>query len=158
MPMRRFLLALIALTMLTAMAEDDLPVIEGEALRQILSDNTVTGQHDTGMPYSEWHAPDGRVFGHNNREPNDNACWDIRGDAVCYYYAGGLIKGVFCWTFRRITEDGYRLRSEENETRASGIRQAGNPYGFSDNGKPWKCEPLSSQNLTPRPSTRHARR
>jgi hypothetical protein len=140
----------------SAIASDDRAVMGGEELRAMISDNTVTGRHDTGMPYSEWHAPDGRVLGHNNHDANEEACWDIRGDAVCYYYAGGVARGTFCWTFRRIGERGFRLQSVESGLGAAGLLQPGNPYNFSDNGKPWKCEPLSSQNMTPR-GTRHAK-
>jgi hypothetical protein len=151
--MRPATLALLmtCLSPLPAGATDDRGNLSGVELRAMISGATVTGRHDTGMPYSEWHAPSGQVYGHNNHDPNDEACWDIRGDAVCYYYAGGANRGTFCWTFRRVSENGYRLRSVENGVQASGIRQAGNPYNFTDNGKPWSCEPLSSQNHTPRP-------
>jgi hypothetical protein len=149
----------------SAQSADEGLMLRGEALRQLVSGHTVTGRHDTGMPYSEWHAPTGQVYGHNNREPNENACWDIKGNAVCYYYAGGASRGTYCWTFKRVAEGGYRLRSIENGVEASGIWQAGNLYDFSDNGKSWSCEPLSSQNLTPvpgkqgiRPTTRQASR
>jgi hypothetical protein len=128
-------------------------LIGGEDLRELISDNTVTGRHDTGMPYSEWHAPDGQVYGHNNHVSNEEACWDIKGDAVCYYYAGGAARGTFCWTFRKISENGFRLQSVESGLGAAGLLQKGNHYNFGDNGKPWKCEPLSSQKLTPPNST-----
>jgi hypothetical protein len=144
------LLLLIAL-MTASHANEDRGDVVGSALRVLISDSTVTGRHDTGMPYSEWHAPDGRVLGHNNRIANDNACWDIKDNAVCYYYNGGTSKGVFCWAFSRVSDTGYRLRSIESTTTATGLWQAGNPYNHSDNGKPWSCEPLSSQNITPRP-------
>ena len=136
-------------------ASEESKTVPGAELRQIISDNTVTGRHDTGMPYSEWHAPDGRVLGHNNRVANENACWDVKDNAVCYYYNGGVSKGVFCWTFTRVSDVGFRLRSVESGINATGLWQDGNPYNHSDNGKPWSCEPLSSQKMTPRPSTKH---
>jgi hypothetical protein len=135
--------------------------VSGAELRALLSGNTVTGRHDDGMPYSEWHAPDGRVFGHNNREPVDKGCWDIRGNEVCYYYAGGSIQGEFCWEFRRVTESGFRLRvsNRASFTQATGLLQRGNPHGHTDGGKPWTCEPLQSRRLTPRDGqVRHAAR
>jgi hypothetical protein len=134
--------------------------VGGGDLRAVLSGNTVTGQHDDGMPYSEYHAPDGRVFGHNNREAVDQGCWDIRGDQVCYYYAGGSIQGEFCWEFRKITDQGYRLKlmNRPSRTEATGLVQRGNPHAHSDNGKPWHCEPLQSRNMTPRWGTRLAAR
>jgi hypothetical protein len=130
----------------------------GAELRAALSGNTVTGRHDDGMPYSEWHAPDGRVFGHNNRDPVEEGCWDIRGDQVCYYYAEGRIKGEFCWEFRKVGDSGFRLRSVGTGMQATGVLQRGNPHGHSDNGKPWTCEPLQSRNLSPRGGTRSAGR
>lgn len=158
----RIVITLVVVSLAFAMpvlASDTRALIGGEELRQIISDNTVTGRHDTGMPYSEWHAPDGRVLGHNNHDPNENACWDIRGDSVCYYYAGGAARGTFCWTFRRVSDQGFRLQSVESGLGAAGLLQAGNPYNFSENGKPWKCDPLLSHNSTPRlPLNRHAAR
>ncbi|MGL5115352.1 MAG: hypothetical protein ACRC7C_08510 [Beijerinckiaceae bacterium] len=152
-----------------AAASDNRPVVSGEEMRRILSGNTMSGRHDTGMPFSEWHAPDGRVFGHNNHEAVDRGCWDIRGDSVCYYYSGGTVRGAFCWTFRRVTDNGFALRSVENGLNAVGILTDGNTYTHTDNEKPWTCEPLSSQKMTPRgdrtvreasldPRARHARR
>jgi hypothetical protein len=151
--MSRFMLvaALAAAVTIPAAASDERGPVAGEALRSIISGNTVTGRHDTGMPYSEWHAPDGRVFGHNNHETVERGCWDIKDNAVCYYYAGGTVKGVFCWTFNRVSDTGFRLKSTETGLGAIGLLQAGNPYNHTDGGKPWSCEPLSSQNMTPRP-------
>jgi len=152
-------LALAALASAPSSAADNLADVAGADLRELVSGHTVTGRHDTGMPYSEWHAPSGQVYGHNNHDANEEACWDIRGDSVCYYYAGGENRGTFCWTFRRVAENAYRLRSVENGVQASGIRQLGNPYAFGDNGKPWSCEPLSSQVKPPAtPRTMHAAR
>jgi hypothetical protein len=146
------ILCLLLALMTPARAADGWGDVDGEDLRKLLSGNTVTGRHDDGMPYSEWHAPDGRVFGHNNRERVDRGCWDIRGDQVCYYYAGGSITGEFCWAFRKITASGYRLKlmNRPSRTEASGVLQTGNPHGHTDNGKPWACEPLQSRNMTPR--------
>ena len=143
-----------------SLASDERRNLVDAELRAMVSGHTVTGRHDNGMPYSEWHAPTGQVYGHNNREPNEQACWDIKDDAICYYYAGGAARGTYCWTFRKVSETGYRLRSRESGIEASGIRQSGNPYDFSDNGKPWSCEPLSSHMMTPRPGNapRHAAR
>jgi hypothetical protein len=137
--------ALFGLAVGPAIAEDVWGNVNGQELRAVLSGNTVTGRHDDGMSYSEFHAPDGRVFGHNNREAVDQGCWDIRGNQVCYYYAGGTIRGEFCWEFRRVTTTGYRLRSVNTGMQATGLAQAGNPHGHSDNGKPWTCEPLQSR-------------
>lgn len=119
-------------------------LIDGQTLRKEIAGNTVTGVHDNGMRFSEFHSPDGRVFGHNNGEAVDKGCWDIKGDAVCYYYSGGSIQGTFCWDFVRAGA-GYALHLPRTGTRAVAILQPGNPHNFSDNGKPWTCEPLMSR-------------
>jgi hypothetical protein len=145
----------------SAVAEEAWGDVSGPELRKVLSGNTLTGRHDDGMPYSEWHAPDGRVFGHNNRVAVVEGCWDIRGNQVCYYYAAGNAPGEFCWEFRKVTDTGYRLKlmARPSGMEASGMLQSGNPYRHSDNGKPWACDPLQSRNMTPRHgATRHAAR
>lgn len=140
-----------------ARAEEAWGDMTGAELRKTLSGNTLTGRHDDGMPYSEWHAPDGRVFGHNNRDPVVEGCWDVRANQICYYYAGGSIQGEFCWEFRRVTATGFRLKlmGRPSGMEASGVLQSGNPHGHSDNGKPWTCEPLQSR-LPGAPRQRYA--
>jgi hypothetical protein len=127
--------------------------VSGEDMRKALSDSTLTGTHDDGMPYSEWHAADGRVFGHNNRRPVDRGCWDIRGDQVCYYYRDfdDRPPRVACWEFRKVGAAGYRLKLMNRPSRmeATGLLQVGNPHGHSDNGRPWTCEPLQSRKGAP---------
>jgi hypothetical protein len=126
-----------------------------EELRELVTDRTISGQHDNGMPYSEWHAPTGQVYGHNNHEPNERACWDIKDDAVCYYYAEGPIRGTFCWKFRKAAEGRLRMQSVESATRAFGEVEDGNPRKFSDNGTPWTCQKLMSERKTTRVVLRH---
>jgi hypothetical protein len=113
-------------------------------LRRVILDATITGRYDNGEPYSEYHAPDGRVLGHNNRVPNDEACWDIKGDRVCYYYSKGRALGEFCWRFQRLGAEGIRARLVDRAREIVGVRQAGNPHEHSDNGKPWTCDQLTS--------------
>ncbi len=140
----KLLLAML-LGLVPAAAQERNQALSGEDIRALISGNTVTGRHDDGVPFSEWHAPDGRVLGHNNRESVDKGCWDIRGDAVCYYYAGGSIQGLFCWGFRRTSGNGHVLTLRDTARFAAGLVQSGNPFNHTDNGKPWTCEPLSSQ-------------
>lgn len=133
------------LAVVSPVARAEQPNMSGEAMRSLLAGNTMSGRHFDGMVYSEWHAPDGRVFGHNNHEPVEKGCWDIRGDEVCYYYSGGTVRGEFCWTFQQRTQTGFTMRSTRTGLGALGILEQGNPHGHSDNGKPWSCEPLSSE-------------
>jgi hypothetical protein len=159
---RRSIAALLLATALggSAAAEERWGDMTGAEIRAFLSGNTVTGRYADGSTFSEWHLPDGRVHGHNARDPVDQGCWDIRGDRVCYYYAGGAIRGEFCWEYRRIGEAGARLRqmSPLVPDPAIALVQRGNPHGHSDNGKPWVCEPLQSHNSTPRGGLRLAAR
>ncbi|MCA3563062.1 MAG: hypothetical protein IOC90_11560 [Methylocystis sp.] len=133
-----------------ASAADDIWVT-GQDLRSLITGNTITGRYDNGQPYSEYHAVDGRVLGHNNREPNQEACWDLRGDRVCYYYAKGRARGEFCWQVQRIGANGIRARLLERGSREIiGLHSAGNPHGHTDNGQPWTCDPVTSERKTPR--------
>ncbi len=140
--MRAAFALLAGLLSTAALAEDDIP---GGQLREEISGHTLSGMHTGGVVFSEYHAPDGRVFGYNNGEPVVEGCWDIRRDAVCYYYARGSISGTFCWRMARAGSAGYRIRSVE--TRAHGVARLdpGNPQGHSDGGRPWTCEPLMSR-------------
>jgi len=122
--------------------------LPASALRALIVDATVTGRYDNGEPYSEYHAPDGRVLGHNNRAPNEEACWDIKGDAVCYYYAKGRALGEFCWRFQRLGDAGIRARLVDRTREIVGVRQGGNPHAHTDNGKPWTCDPVTSERRT----------
>ena len=122
-------------------------------IRALVDDMTITGRYNNGDPYSEYHAPDGRVLGHNRRRINSGSCWDIRDDTVCYYYpVKDKAPNTFCWQFQKIGSSGIRatLVRPPSTIEIIGVLQPGNPYGHSDNGKPWSCEPLSSQKMTPR--------
>jgi hypothetical protein len=139
-------------------AEEEL--LTGDEIQTLLSGNTITGLYSNGNPYSEWHAPDGRVYGHNNRRPVENGCWAMRGNTACYYYAEDKQRGPFCWTFRRLPGNGLRatMLNSQGRWEIVGVFQPGNPHGHSDNGKPWTCEPLSSEHHPTTPAERHAHR
>lgn len=117
--------------------------VTGEELRREVTGNTLSGRHSSGMPYSEYHAPDGRVFGHNNHEPVQFGCWAIKGDEICYRYEGGNIPGVFCWKFFR-AQGGYTIYLPESGTVGTAKLEHGNPRNHTDQGKPWGCDALLS--------------
>jgi opacity protein-like surface antigen len=149
---------LAACLMLPAHAADN-NLLSAEEVQTLLSGNTITGRYSNGNAYSEWHAPDGRVYGQNNRRPVENGCWAMRGNTACYYYAENRERGPFCWTFRRLPNNGLRATMVGgNSWEIFGIMQPGNPHGHNDNGKPWTCEPLSSEKQVPPPTERHAQR
>lgn len=130
--------------------------LQGEALRKEVSGSTIGGFHVRNMMrFSEYHSPDGRIFGHNGGVPVDRGCWDVQGDEVCYYYEGDeLPRGTWCWTFNRLANaNQYRLEHRNSGGVALGVREAGNPRNWTDNGKPWQCSGLISQRQAPLQST-----
>jgi hypothetical protein len=140
--MRTALFVLLAALAIAPVRAEDL---SGNQIRDEVSGHTLSGMHTGGVVFSEYHAPDGRVFGFNNGEPVIEGCWDVRRDSICYYYAKGSIPGTFCWRMSRAGPDGYRIRSVE--TRAVGVARlaSGNPKNHTDGGRSWTCEPLLSR-------------
>ncbi len=118
--------------------------LSGEELRRELAGNTLTGYNTSGVVFSEYHSPDGRILGHNNGEPVLEGCWDVRREAVCYYYARSRHAGTYCWRYERLGADGYRIESLESQARGIARLDPGNPRGHSDHGRPWVCEGLVS--------------
>lgn len=129
--------------------------VTGDELRAELSGNTLTGFHDSGMSFTEYHAPDGRVFGFNGGEPAREACWRVRGDAVCYGYGRGRITGEFCWRFDRVGSVGYRIAHLTSGTKGIARLENGNPKNLSDHGEPWDCaDQISRRGESPRLAAR----
>jgi len=137
---------------LPAMAADDpaqqampspLQQVSGADLAQEVTGNTLSGRHSSGMPYSEYHSPDGRIYGHNNNVPVRDGCWVIRRDEICYTYEKGPAPGVFCWRFYRAA-GGYTIYLPTTGTVGTAKLEAGNPYKYSDGGQPWSCDALLS--------------
>jgi hypothetical protein len=118
--------------------------LSGDELRALVTGNTVSGHHDSGMPYSEYHSPDGRVFGHNNHDPVKDGCWRVRGDSICYSYESGKAPGLFCWRFYHAKDGNYRILLPATGTTGSAIVAKGNPEHHTDHGKPWTCQALLS--------------
>jgi hypothetical protein len=123
--------------------------LTGEELKSEITGNTLTGRHASGMPYSEYHSPDGRIYGHNNHVPVRDGCWVIRADEVCYTYEKGPAPGVFCWRFFR-APGGYTILLPSTGTVGTAKLETGNPYRHDDGGEPWSCDALLSMNLLPR--------
>src|SRR4051794_11961707 len=55
--------------------------LSGDRLRAEVTGNTLTGFNSSGVVFSEFHAPDGRILGHNNSEVVVDGCWQVRHDA-----------------------------------------------------------------------------
>lgn len=117
--------------------------VTGDQLQREVTGQTLTGRHASGMPYSEFHSPDGRIYGHNNNVPVRDGCWVVRGDDICYTYEKGPAPGVFCWQFFR-AEGGYTILLPNTGTIGTAKLEAGNPHGWNNGGEPWSCEALLS--------------
>jgi len=137
---------------LPALAAEDSPQplppvikrVAGDELQREVTGNTLTGRHASGMPYSEYHSPDGRIYGHNNNVPVRDGCWVIRGDEVCYTYEKGPAPGVFCWQFFR-AQNGYTILLPTTGTVGTALLESGNPRNHNNGGEPWSCDALLSQ-------------
>lgn len=153
--MRWVALLLLLLAVPVQAAEDDaqqpmpgpLVRVRGAALAREITGNTLSGRHASGMPYSEFHSPDGRIYGHNNNVPVRDGCWVVREDDVCYTYEKGPAPGVFCWQFFR-AEGGYTILLPNTGTVGTAKLEPGNPYKHDDGGKPWSCDALLSRRPT----------
>lgn len=145
-----------------AMLALSVPALAGEALsgselRSELSGNTLSGYNTSGVVFSEYHAPDGRILGHNNGERVVEGCWDIRDDGVCYYYARSRRPGTFCWRYRRAGPQGFTLQSFDGAVTGVARLGSGNPGGYSDGGQSWTCDGLVSGLKRKLPSLAKAR-
>lgn len=142
-------LLLMCLLAAPALSNEDQPLgsiphqLSGEELAREITGNTLTGIHSSGMPYSEYHAPDGRIYGQNNNVSVRDGCWAVRRDEVCYSYEQGPATGIFCWRFYR-TQGGYTIFLPATGTVGTAKFEQGNPHNHSDGGKPWSCNALLS--------------
>src|SRR5215210_3594563 len=135
-------LCLAALALPTAAAEP----LSGDQLRAEVTGNTLTGFNTSGVVFSEYHAPDGRILGHNNGVPVVDGCWAIRGDAVCYYYNGQKpLPAAFCWHYDRAGPQGYRITSLDLRVTGAARLERGNARNHSEGERSWVCEGLVSR-------------
>lgn len=143
--------ALAILAMLAAPALADDPVLTEDELKAEISGHTLTGFNTSGVRFSEWHAPDGRVLGHNNGVPNQKSCWFVRDGTICYDYARPDrretlgVSGTFCWRLKRMANGkGYGLESLDTGILGLATLEPGNPRDHGDGGQPWDCNGLIS--------------
>lgn len=119
--------------------------LDGEAIRQAFTGNTVSGRYMSGGFFTEYHDPDGRALGHNGWQPNADACWITKGDSVCYYYGPPENRTVHCFTVE-LNDRLYVLRNLENgRINAFATIELANPRNHTDNGTPWYCDGLISR-------------
>ncbi len=127
------------------------PKRSGPSLFERFAGNTVTGYNTSGNRFTEYHAPDGRIFGYNLGEAATDACWRTNGpNTVCYYYGSGSITGEFCWQFEPVGDSGYKIYSTDDDITGFVQVEPGNPHGWTDQGQSWTCDRLMSS--APQPS------
>ncbi len=109
-----------------------------------LAGNTLTGRTSQGNNSTEYHSPDGRVFGFNWGRPNLNACWRTNGPGiVCYYYNDRQNGGhEACWRFEPVEDHGYKIHSLDSDTTGIYRIEPGNPHDLNDQGQSWTCDAL----------------
>jgi hypothetical protein len=139
----RFLNSAFVVFALCAMSSSNLT---SEELLSEITGNTLTGYHSGGVKFTEYHSPDGKIFGFNNGEAVEGGCWRVRDDSVCYYYPKGTITGDFCWRYGRAGADGYRIEHTQSESQGFVRLKKGNSDNLTDMGKTWTCDALLSQN------------
>lgn len=141
---RLFLLAALALLVQPgpAAAVDKL---SGEQIRTLFEGNTVLGRYANGLPFSEYHHPDGRAPGHNRNVPNTDACWTTTADAVCYYYGPFETRRTYCFTVER-SGTLYVLRTQRSgRINALARIEPGDGEKHTEKTPPWHCDGLISQ-------------
>jgi hypothetical protein len=150
----RPVLALLALLALTAAPAAAAERLNGEAIRRAFDGNTVSGRYTSGGFFTEYHDPNGQALGHNGWQPNTDACWTTRADAVCYYYGPQTDRTVHCFTVE-LSDRLYVLRNASNrQINALATVEPGNPRRHSDGGQPWYCDGLISKAPEPPMSRR----
>lgn len=116
--------------------------LNGAAIKQAFTGNTVAGTYMHGGLFSEYHAADGRALGDNGFALNVDACWNIDGDAVCYHYGARKDRRTYCFFVER---DGEDIRLIVRDTGGlNGVARiiAGNPKEHGDGGRRWSCDDL----------------
>ncbi|CAN7602490.1 hypothetical protein LJR090_005197 [Bosea sp. LjRoot90] len=132
--------------------------LTGQEIRKLFEGNTVAGRYNNGLPFSEYHHPDGRATGHNRHVTNTDACWTTTDDAACYYYGPHETRRTYCFAVER-SGTLYVLKTYRTG-RINGIAtiQSGDPEKHVDKAPSWHCDGLISNALPPAMSPRLASR
>jgi hypothetical protein len=133
-------LAMLALPM-PAKALDEGGDLTSEQLRELFVGKTFTGLMGTGMPFSEYYAPDGRILGHNDHVPVTDGCWEIVGGEMCYSYGVKPDRRTYCWAFRKRGQT-IAIVHRERGVEGLGRMEEGNGKGWGA-AKAWSCQPMS---------------
>lgn len=119
--------------------------LNGEAIKQAFTGNTVSGRYVRGGFFTEYHDANGQALGHNGYQSNTDACWITRDDQVCYYYGPPSDRTIHCFTVE-LTDRLYILRNAaDGEINALATVEPGNPRKHTDKGQSWYCDGLISR-------------
>jgi hypothetical protein len=152
--MRVLAILLIATLPLSVMAQDaakaPVKVMTEDEIRAEVTDSTISGRYTFGGFFTEYHAADGRVLGHNGWTKNSDACWTTRANSICYSYGPVDDRQTYCFTLEK-NGDGIVLRTlEENRLNGFAKIEKGNPRNHTDGGDPWNCQATVSELKTPK--------
>jgi hypothetical protein len=116
--------------------------LDGPAIKELFTGNTVAGNYTHGGLFSEFHAADGRALGDNGFTLNVDACWNLDGDAVCYHYGPRADRRTYCFTVEK-EGDNYRLLVRDTG-RLNAVARIikGNANEHGDGGRRWSCDDL----------------
>lgn len=118
--------------------------LNGEAIREAFTGNTVAGRYVNGNAFSEYHSKDGRALGDNGFALNVDACWNVDADRVCYHYGPYKDRRTYCFTVEKFGES-YHLRvADSGRLNAIATIDKGNPRDHGDGGRRWSCDDLLS--------------
>jgi hypothetical protein len=120
-------------------------VMTEDEIRRDVTNATISGRYTFGGFFTEYHAADGRVLGHNGWTKNTDACWTTKApNQICYSYGPTDDRQTYCFIMER-KEDALTLRTAE-DNRLNGVAkfERGNPRNHSDGGNPWTCEAIIS--------------
>jgi hypothetical protein len=128
--------------------------LNGNAIKELFTGNTVAGAYMHGGLFSEFHAADGRALGDNGFTLNVDACWNIDGDAVCYHYGPRTDRRTYCFTVEK-EGDNYRLLVRDSG-RLNAVARIikGNANEHGDGGRRWSCDDLLATMPAIRPLAR----
>ncbi len=123
--------------------------LNGEAIREAFTGNTVAGRYVNGNAFSEYHSKDGRALGDNGFARNVDACWNVDADRVCYHYGPYKDRRTYCFTVEKFGET-YQLKvADSGLLNAIATIDKGNPRDHGDGGRRWSCDDLLSRAVQP---------
>jgi hypothetical protein len=130
----------------TAANDPPAATMSEEEIRRDVTNATISGRYTFGGFFTEYHAADGRVLGHNGWTKNTDACWTTKApNQICYSYGASDDRQTYCFVMER-SGDALTLRTAE-ENRLNGVAklEKGNPRDHSDGGNPWTCDSIVSE-------------